>query len=96
MNGASSMEREALMAAKSTSRENRRKTAPRLTGTYSATLHSAETGAQAIVIRNLTPKGMGAQTRAKTPALGARVVVTLDSLGEMKAKIGRASCRERV
>jgi hypothetical protein len=75
------------MAVRSTSKRNQRKAAPRLTGAYSATLLGPETGAQAIVIRNLSPKGMGAQARSKTPVLGERVVVTIDSLGEIKAMV---------
>lgn len=75
------------MAERSTSKTNRRNAAPRLTGSYSAILHGTKTGAQPIVIRNLSSKGMGAQARTKTPVLGERVVITIDSLGEMKAMV---------
>jgi hypothetical protein len=76
------------MAEGSTSKRKRKRTAsPRLNGFCNATLCGTETGPQSIVIRDLTARGLGARAASKTPALGERVVVTIDSVGELKAMV---------
>jgi PilZ domain. len=75
------------MAGRPTSKGNGRGAPPRLIGSYPATLRGPETGQQRIEIRNLSAKGLGARAQSKPPALGERVVITIDSLGEMKAMV---------
>ena len=75
------------MAARSTANGERRNATPRLNGFCNATLRGTETGLQSIVIRDLSPKGLGARAQTRTPVLGERVVVTIDSLGEVKAMV---------
>jgi hypothetical protein len=75
------------MASQLSTKTNRRQTLPRMIGFCDATLAGARTPAQAIVIRDLSRKGLGARAGAKAPELGERVIVTIGSLGEMKAMV---------
>jgi len=76
-----------MMAGQLSVKTNRRQTLPRMIGFRDATLSGARTPPQSIVIRDLSRKGLGARAGAKTPELGERVVVTIDSLGELKAMV---------
>lgn len=58
-----------------------------MNGFCSATLCGAETPLQSIVIRGLSPNGLGARAQSKTPSLGETVVVNIDSMGELKAMV---------
>ncbi len=71
----------------STMRAKRQKLPPRLNRTCTATLQGADTPSQPIFIRDLSTRGLGARAGAKTPVLGETVVVTIDSLGELKAMV---------
>jgi hypothetical protein len=75
------------MGQRSTLAANKRSATPRLLGFCNATLRGADTPPQSIVIRDLSSNGLGAQAKSKTPGLGETVVVTIDSMGEVKAMV---------
>lgn len=52
-----------------------------------ATLQGVNTPLQTIVIRGLTPRGLGAKALAKTPDLGERVVLKTETGSELKAMV---------
>lgn len=66
---------------------NRRTAPSRMLGFRDGTLTGVHTPEQPIVIRDLSPRGLGARVLGKSPELGERVVVTIDTLGEVKAMV---------